>query len=39
MDDVAEQHDIADELSDVLANAVGFSQDISDVSISNIRHV
>jgi len=39
MDDVAEQHDIADELSDALANAVGFSQDISDVSISIIRHV
>ena len=32
MDDIAEQHDIADELSDALSNAVGFSQDISDVS-------
>jgi len=33
MDDVAEQHEIADELSDALSNAVGFSQDISDVGI------
>jgi len=32
MDDIAEQHDIADELSDALSSAVGFSQDISDVS-------
>jgi len=31
LDDVAEQHEIADELSDALSNAVGFSQDISDV--------
>jgi len=34
MDDVAEQHEIADELSDALSNAVGFSQDVSDVSDS-----
>jgi len=34
MDDVAEQHEIADELSDALSNAVGFSQDVSDVSLS-----
>jgi len=33
MDDVAEQHEIADDLSDALSNAVGFSQDVSDVSV------
>jgi len=33
MDDIAEQHEIADELSDALSNAVGFSQDVSDVSV------
>ena len=33
MDDVAEQHEIADELSDALSNAVGFSQDVSDVRV------
>ena len=34
MDDVAEQHEVADELSDALSNAVGFSRDVSDVSVS-----
>jgi len=34
MDDIAEQHDLADELSDALSSAVGFSQDVTDVSSS-----
>jgi hypothetical protein len=33
MDDVAEQQEIANEISDAISNPVGFGQDVDDVSI------
>jgi Snf7 len=32
MDDVAEQQEIANEISDAISNPVGFGQDVDDVS-------
>lgn len=32
MDDVAEQQEIADEISDAISNPVGFKQDIDEVN-------
>jgi len=32
MDDVAEQQDIANEISDAISNPVGFQQDVDEVS-------
>jgi len=34
MDDVAEQQEIANEISDAISNPVGFQQDVDEVSIS-----
>jgi len=34
MDDVAEQQEIANEISDAISNPVGFQQDVDEVSIN-----
>jgi len=33
MDDVAEQQEIANEISDAISNPVGFQQDVDEVSV------
>jgi len=35
MDDVAEQQEIANEISDAISNPVGFQQDVDEVGIVN----
>ena len=36
MDDIAEQQDVASEISDAISNPVGFSQDVDDVSTGTL---
>jgi len=38
MDDVAEQQEIANEISDAISNPVGFQQDVDEVSRQNDPH-
>ena len=33
MDDIAEQHELATEISDAISNPVGFGQDVDDVRL------
>lgn len=38
MDDIAEQQDVAREISDAISNPVAFGQDIDEVIKNNIFH-